>query len=117
MNLERLQRVALAIYPWRHLFWLGVTLCTVLFFYAVLEPASGNRIAQPAYLAGIWLALVLSFVYGFRQVPPTVTKPWWRRWLRNVHRGGYWLLATLTLVATLGLVSLSVRLLLQVGTT
>ncbi len=114
--LERLQRMALKIYPWRHGFWLGVVVCTALFFYAVLVPG-GNRIAQPAYLVGIWLALMLSFLYGFRQVPAPVFKPWWRRWLRNLHRAGYWLLATLAFVATLGLLSLTVRLALQVGLT
>lgn len=113
--LARLNQIALKLAPLRGLAWLSLALCVVVFTYAVVDTNSNNPLAQaaqPALLIGIWSMLLLSFLYGFRAVPQPVAKPWWRRWARQAHRGGYWLLAALTAIATLGLISLCLRLLL-----
>jgi hypothetical protein len=111
--LARLNRIALALAPLRVLAWLSLASCIVVFAYAVVNIDSSNQLTRPALLTGIWSTLLLSFLYGFRAVPPRVTKPWWRRWARHTHRAAYWFLAMLTAFATLGLVLLCMRLLLH----
>ncbi len=110
--LARLNKIALRLGPLRGFAWLSFTICLGVFVYSVVDPNSNDQLAQPAMLFGIWSVLLLSFLYGFRAVPEPVLKPWWRRWMRQAHRGGYWLLALLTTVATIGLVMLCLRLLL-----
>jgi len=112
--LARLNKIALTLTPLTTVAWLTLAVCVVLFGYAVLEGSSNNRIEQPAMLTGIWAVLLLSFLYGFRAIPPEIEKPWWRRAARKIHRGCYWLLALLTATATIALVMLCLRLLIHV---
>lgn len=113
--LARLNKIALSLAPLRTFAWISLAICLGVFVYSVVDTSGNNQLAQatqPAMLFGIWSVLLLSFLYGFRAVPKPVVKPWWRRWMRQAHRGGYWFLAILTTVATIGLVSLCLRFLL-----
>lgn len=114
--LARLHRIALKLKTLRIPGWLLLALCIGLFAYDVLGLNDSNQLAKPAMITGIWTVLLLSFLYGFRAVPQPIAKPWWRRWLRQIHRAGYWLLALLTAVASVGLLLLCTRLLLYTST-
>ena len=114
--LARLHRIALALAPLSLPAWLLLVGSAGLFAYAVLGTDGRSQLAPPAMITGIWAVLLLSFLYGFRAVPEPIAKPWYRRWMRGLHRGGYWLLALITAVASVGLVMLCLRLLLYANT-
>ncbi len=113
-GLERLQRVAARLRPLR---WplLAVLLLSIGAFAAATIGRAPANWAQPAFIGGIWSLLTLSFVTGFRAVPARIERGLLRRGLRSLHRGAYWLLALLTVVATVATALLTLRLLLYAG--
>ncbi len=112
--LERLQSLAAWLRIGRWVF-AGVLLLGLGTFAAATTGSIDTGWAQPGFISAVWGLLTLTFIAGFRSVPPRIRSGWLRRGLRAIHRGGYWLLALLTLTATIASALLTLRLVLYAG--
>ncbi|GMR05440.1 MAG: hypothetical protein BMS9Abin25_0015 [Gammaproteobacteria bacterium] len=102
--IDKLQKVAHAIQILRiPSIVVGVGgLAAIAMVLFILEPEEGQRYLIPGIVSLFWGVSAYSFITGFRSVPAKADKSFglFSRLMRNIHRGGYWLIGVFFLGTT-----------------
>lgn len=111
--LDRLQKIATAIVPHTLLFSVLIVAFLVLGVFGLATNYSASEaLMQTGIIGTLWAGLLFAFAHLFQRVPPAPAdnERFFRKWKVKIQRALYTLLATVVLVATGAVLSMSARL-------
>ncbi|MCH9670863.1 MAG: hypothetical protein K0U93_05380 [Gammaproteobacteria bacterium] len=113
--LNRLQSLAIALYPLRHvLAGAGILALLLTVFLLTRSDSAYEWLVLPAVIATLWSLTVFTLCVTFADTPPSTFEGggWWRRVKHRLARLYHWTLALVFLATSIGAFIVTVRVLL-----